>query len=114
MGIGLREGRTFQPSDSTGQIRVVVNETLARDLWPNHAAVGNCVVVQFESKTCFEVIGVVRDERRSFTQGNEHPRFTGGPGISGPEVYVSVDQARSLEDSFAPQCVFLRVSSKES
>jgi predicted permease len=86
MGVTLREGRIFTERDRRGSPPVVlVNETMARSLWPGQSAVGKCIRVGFDPAAgepsplapatlpCREVIGVVRDSRvRSIrATGNE-------------------------------------------
>jgi len=60
MGTPLR-GRAFTPADRAGSV-AIVNETMARLLWPGENAIGKCFVAG--EKTCAEVIGVVPDARR--------------------------------------------------
>jgi len=60
MGTPVR-GRAFTPADRAGSV-AIVNETMARLLWPGENAIGKCFVAG--EKTCAEVIGVVPDARR--------------------------------------------------
>src|SRR5437867_2834482 len=55
-------GRAFTAADRAGSV-AIVNETMARVLWPGETAIGKCFVAGDE-KTCAEVIGVVPDARR--------------------------------------------------
>ena len=86
MGVTLREGRLFAEGDGRGSpLVVLVNETMARSLWPGQSAVGKCIRVGFdpvaaepsplapETLPCREVVGVVRDSRARSIQptGNE-------------------------------------------
>ena len=85
MGVTLREGRLFTETDRRGSSLVVlVNETMARSLWPGQSALGKCIRVGFDPAVepsplapatlpCREVVGVVRDSRvRSIrATGNE-------------------------------------------
>lgn len=61
MGITLLRGRDFtqMESDSEAAGAVVINETLARELWPGEDAVGKRIALEGEKATS-EVIGVVR------------------------------------------------------
>src|SRR5439155_1599401 len=61
----LRRGRTFAPTDLVGSQRVaVVNETMARLLWPHEDPIGKCLKVGDKTRApCTEVIGVVEDAR---------------------------------------------------
>jgi predicted permease len=54
-------GRAFTAADRAGSV-AIVNETMARLLWPGKNAIGKCFVA--DEKTCAEVIGVVPDARR--------------------------------------------------
>jgi predicted permease len=60
MGTPVR-GRAFTSTDRTGSV-AIVNETMARVLWPGENALGKCFVA--DEKTCAEVIGIVPDARR--------------------------------------------------
>jgi predicted permease len=53
-------GRAFTSADRRGSV-AIVNETMARLLWPGENAIGKCFVA---GETCAEVIGVVPDARR--------------------------------------------------
>jgi predicted permease len=87
MGVKLREGRLFTSGDTAGTpLVVLVNETMARTMWPGRSAIGGCVqaghagdpmlgdpMSAAASLPCRTVVGVVRDSRaRSLrTEGNE-------------------------------------------
>ncbi|MCC7132156.1 MAG: ABC transporter permease [Gemmatimonadales bacterium] len=61
LGIPLAAGRDFDAGDRAGGPAVaIVNETLARRLWPGAAAVGQAVVRTADGAR-LEVVGVVRD-----------------------------------------------------
>jgi putative ABC transport system permease protein len=55
-------GRAFTSGDRAGSV-AIVNETMARVLWPGENAIGKCFVPG-DAKFCTEVIGVVADARR--------------------------------------------------
>jgi putative ABC transport system permease protein len=68
MGIPLLRGRAFQQTDFTPSVPVaIINETLARDWWPDENPIGGRVVVgEYQGHQYFpasprEVIGVVGD-----------------------------------------------------
>ena len=76
MGVTLREGRLFSQGDGRGSpLVVLVNETMARSLWPGESAVGKCIHVGFDPAAsepsplapatlpCRQIVGVVRDSR---------------------------------------------------
>src|SRR5438128_9178859 len=54
-------GRAFTPADRGAPV-AIVNETMARLLWPGEAAIGKCFVGS--DKRCAEIVGVVPDARR--------------------------------------------------
>ena len=65
MGTAVRRGRGFTPTDVLGSQRVaVVNETMARLLWPHEGPIGKCLKIGDKNRApCTEVIGVVEDAR---------------------------------------------------
>jgi predicted permease len=63
MGIALKEGRDFTPGDDgPGEAVVIVNETLARTLWPGRDAL-NQMIARSGNPIGRRVIGVVEDVR---------------------------------------------------
>jgi predicted permease len=83
MRIPILQGRDFNDRDRAGVLpeAAVINETLARQLWPNESAVGKRLMVGRTNPDPFEVVGVVKDSKiRSL---GEPPRLA---------LYVSVDQ----------------------
>ena len=64
MRIPILKGRGFTPKDDESSTHVVViNETLARRLWPGQDAIGRRLVVpRFEGRL-WEVVGVARDSK---------------------------------------------------
>lgn len=78
MGIPLRAGRDFTPRDNTaGKLVIIVNETLARRLWPGQNPIGQ--FVQFKPER--EVVGVVGDVRHIALEQS-----------SGSEMYLPIRQ----------------------
>jgi predicted permease len=64
MRVGLVRGRTFNETDDENAPPVaVVNETMARTLWPGKDAIGGTVKMLNETSPRATVVGVVRDER---------------------------------------------------
>jgi predicted permease len=77
-GVSLRSGRTFTERDRTSSERVViVNETLARTLWPGRNALGQTVTTDGGRR----VVGVVADVRHTALEM-----------ASGPEMYLPMRQ----------------------
>src|SRR6266576_2192080 len=62
IGTSVR-GRAFTSADRAGSV-AIVNETMARLLWPGENASGKCFVPAGGENSCAEVIGVVPDARR--------------------------------------------------
>jgi predicted permease len=60
MGITFIAGRPFMASDISGPTRTVINEAMARQLWPGESAIGKRIAHPVE-REWQEVIGVVRD-----------------------------------------------------
>ena len=68
LGIPLRLGRTFDERDAErAPAAVVVNESLARQLWPGESAVGKSLLVETggmnRHRAAAQVIGIVADTR---------------------------------------------------
>ena len=78
MGIPIKAGRDFTEHDTPSSLKVIiVNETLARTLWPGQNAIGQVMTADIER----QVIGVAGDVRHlSLEQG------------SGSEMYLPIRQ----------------------
>jgi predicted permease len=84
MGIRLIAGRELSPDDRADGERVaVVNETMARRVWPGEAALGRCIKVGADTMPCTTVVGIVADV--GFQSLREVPP---------PQFYVPVAQSR--------------------
>ena len=82
LGIPLLRGRAFIPGDRAGAPPVmIVNETLARELFPAGDAVGRRLLCGTEDATVREIVGVVADVR---TNGLAQP--------AAAEMYFSMFQ----------------------
>jgi predicted permease len=80
MGIRIVDGRGFDATDEQGAPVVIVNEAMARSVWPGERAVGQCIRIGFDpdfdpataggpptpsaAVPCREVIGVAHDVRQ--------------------------------------------------
>jgi predicted permease len=78
--VRIVDGRSFTDADDRGAPVVIVNETMAREVWPGERAVGKCIRIGFDDDfdpatsagpphpsarvVCREVIGVARDMRQ--------------------------------------------------
>jgi putative ABC transport system permease protein len=64
MRVGVVKGRPLNATDDeNAPLVIVVNETMARTLWPSKDAVGGTVKMLNETMPWATVVGVVRDER---------------------------------------------------
>jgi putative ABC transport system permease protein len=80
LGIRIVEGRALTAADAYGAPVVVVNETMARTVWPGERALGKCIRIGFDpgfdpetatgpptpsaAVACREVVGVAHDMRQ--------------------------------------------------
>ena len=81
MQIPLKLGRRFTDSDSNDKNKVmIVNETLARKLWPGQSPVGRKIWVWHDEKFPREIVGIVGDTRASLDSEPE------------PQIYVPFAQ----------------------
>jgi predicted permease len=86
MRIPLLAGRDFDEHDRAGlqPEAVIINETLARRLWPGESALGKRMMLGRDKPGAFEVVGVARDTKvRTIGEGPHNV------------MYVSVDQSYS-------------------
>lgn len=88
LGLRIADGRPFDDRDGPTAPRVVmVNESLARRLWPGTSAVGRRLVVDYSTNGTFpyEIVGVVGDMR-----------FRGPRSAPRPEIYLPHAQRPNL------------------
>src|SRR6185436_14598725 len=80
LGIRVVEGRKLTDADDRGAPVVLVNETMARTVWPGQSAIGKCIRIGFDpdfdpetavgpptpsaAVPCREIVGVARDMRQ--------------------------------------------------
>jgi predicted permease len=87
MGIPLINGRDFSADDLANRPRVlIVNETLARTLWPDQNAIGRLATTNGDAANPLTVVAVVADVRQSSLEAEP-----------GPQMYVAYAQAGGLE-----------------
>jgi putative ABC transport system permease protein len=90
MGIRMVEGRAFNERDHAQAPRVaIINETMARRLWPAQTALGNRIALDFETMKFFpdrppefdlamgmrEIVGVARDVRHEGLETEPQPEM---------------------------------------
>jgi putative ABC transport system permease protein len=81
MGMTLKAGRDLTPQDTKGKTSVImVNETLARTLWPGQNPLGQIIPGECDG-TDRQVVGVVGDVRHIALEQN-----------SGSEMYIPIRQ----------------------
>lgn len=65
VGTRVLRGRVFTATEGTGTEPVaIVNETMARILWPGREAIGQCLRIEEDTAPCSQVVGIVEDARR--------------------------------------------------
>jgi len=86
LGMEIVRGRDFGPLDraETGRV-LVVNESLAEQLWPGQDAVGKTITIYYVNNLPWEVVGVVEDTRH---------RGLGAPAPA--QMFVPMAQAEFL------------------
>jgi predicted permease len=76
MKIPLLAGREFSAADSPNSPPVaIVNQTLARQLWPNQSAIGQRMSVGCKSQQSVQVVGVARDTKIASMADPPHAHF---------------------------------------
>jgi putative ABC transport system permease protein len=95
MKIPVLRGRAFTEADRYGSPPVaIVNESLARRLWPNGDAIGRKIRVEWRSSQWCDIVAVVGDSRDDGL--NFEPR---------PEVYRPNPQARDLQGALVVRTI---------
>ena len=93
MGVPLIKGRYFTDQDNrTAPAALIVNQTLARRLFPNQDAVGQELV--FGDRPTIQIVGVVGDEKVNGLDAEITPvvyfPFLQGTGLQGPNTTASL------------------------
>ena len=61
-GTRILQGRPFQRSDRAGSEPVIIiGEGMAKQVWPNRPAIGQCLRPRAPSRPCYRVVGVAKD-----------------------------------------------------
>ena len=67
VGLRMLRGRGFSGDDSeAGPTEVVVNEAMAKLVWPGRDPLGQCVRLQKRDSACYTVVGVVETARLGY------------------------------------------------
>jgi predicted permease len=96
MRIPLLEGRDFNVADQAdGPPVAIVNQTLARRLWPNESATGRSLLFGCDHARILKVVGVARDSRiRSLNEGAlPHVYLPFSQAYDGGVVFIVVETA---------------------
>ena len=89
MGIPLMRGRAFTSADTAqAPAVVVINETMARQFWPEQDAVGKRFKF-FRDERFTEVVGIARDSKYNFLGENPQP-YIYGPLPQDPQPAVTL------------------------
>jgi putative ABC transport system permease protein len=101
MGTAVRQGRSFTDADDWGAERVaIVNGTMAKLLWPDQSALGQCLLIgEQKKKTCTTVVGVVEDSRRNDVKEEQVVQY-----------YIPLAQADSIFSGDGPSSLIVRTA----
>ncbi len=100
--VGLRavEGRLTTDADVAGApLVIVLNESMARAIWPGKSALGECVKIYGSGSPCRTVVGVVRDVH--LLSIVEPPRM---------QFYVPLAQGSVTGGASRPMAIILRAA----
>jgi len=90
MGTAIHRGRSFLATDREGSEPVVIiNETMARALWPREDPLTKCIVLVSRDAPCARVVGIAADLHR--TGLRETPSM---------QCYVPIGQERGFSGSW--------------
>ncbi len=91
LGIPVIEGRSFEPTDETGGLVVLVNETMAKTFWKGQSPIGRRLKPGFgDQLPWLTIVGVVRDVKQG-----------GLDAKTGTELYFNAAQVpRMFPSSF--------------
>ena len=82
LGVPLLSGRDFDDRDGKGKPVTIVNQTMARQVWPGENPIGRRLTIYFSGRDTYEVVGVVDDVK--FRGLSAEPR---------PEMYLPLARA---------------------
>ena len=90
MGTRVVRGRDFLPTDREGAAPVVIiNEPMARILWPRGDAVGKCFHIGSDTTPCREIVGIAEEARRGSIRDTESIQY-----------YLPIDQFERTRSMF--------------
>jgi predicted permease len=102
MRMRVLRGRGFDASDrATAPPVTIVNEAMARLLWPRDDALGKCLYIGEKATACSTIVGIAENSRRSsMIEDDPHPQY-----------FVPFDQelARSSPERARPEMLLVRI-----
>lgn len=106
LGLAILRGRSLQETDLEGAPLVtVVNETMARSLWPDGDALGACIYFN-GGEDCTTVVGVVENASVGEIEGSQWLTYylpLAQTGFAAQGLYVRADNdARAVAATVAP------------
>ena len=100
LGLTLLQGRWFEPGETAG--RAIVNEAMARRLWPDMSPIGQTFLRHDREGRPTEVIGVVADLEKPAPRRSGEPAFyVAFPGEYAARLTVVARAARDPATVFA-------------
>jgi putative ABC transport system permease protein len=76
LGARLQQGRSFNTADTADHPKVlIINETTARNFWPNESPIGKRIISTFAQKDFYEIVGVVNDIAFPGVLGEPYTRY---------------------------------------
>jgi predicted permease len=76
VGTRLVRGRQFTPDDRYGALPVmIVNEELARRVWPGRNAIGECLRIDRMERACYTVVGIAENAHSFYVIEDPKPVF---------------------------------------
>jgi putative ABC transport system permease protein len=110
MEIPLLQGRPFTPQDNAQTPNVIiVNQTLARRLFPDQSAIGQRLVSPGRVEETYEIVGVVGDERINGLAAPVKPvvyrPFLQEPNRGGVLLVRTTDDPMKLAESLRRECL---------
>jgi putative ABC transport system permease protein len=100
LGIQLRAGRLLNNSDQAGTLQsVLINETMARQFFPDQDAVGKFIIISDSDK--YQIVGIVGDVKQSgLTQASRPEMYW--PYTQSPDTSLTINVSLVVRTSAAP------------
>ena len=75
LGLAVRQGRSFESPETAGPLQAVINEAMARRLWPNGSPLGRMFRRHDQTGERIEVVGVIANMERESASRRAQPAF---------------------------------------